>query len=170
MKKVLFAVFAALSLSGMAIAQDKPLPEPVTVTPEQAAYNDMWDWLLKYKDYDKNAAYQIITGIQDKVKLEFPMPQSLKDALAAAAAKRDAAWTDLAKNAGCSSYEEFMIKFKNDVNFQIQYKSAWSEIESTYSRETSSLSTNYNTEFNKRFQTACVEAIKRIQESANAMH
>jgi hypothetical protein len=170
MKKVLLAVIAAMCFTGMAMAQDKPIPEPAPITPEQQAYNDMWQWLLQYENYDKNAASQFMQGIQDKVKLEFPLPQSLQDALTAAAAKRDAAWADLAKRAGCSSVDEFMIKYKSDINFASQYKGAWADIETTYARETSGLTTNYNAEFNKRFQTACVEAIKRIQESANAMH
>jgi hypothetical protein len=170
MKKALLAVITAVCFTGMAMAQqDKPIPEPVPITPEQQAYNDMWNWLLKYENYDKNAAIQFINGISDKIKQEFPMPQTLQDALAAAAARRDAAWAELIKTSGCSSADEFWTKYKTDMNFSIQYKSAESDIQTAYAREINSLTDAYSAEFNKRFQIACVEAIKRIQESANAM-
>ena len=156
MRKIAFLSMVAIFLAGSVHAQQMP--------------QDLIQWLIEYFNYDKNAAYAVINEVQGKVKQEFPMDQKLVDALKALDVQQQAAMVDLAKKNGYSDYNEFYSAAK--------YKSAsgdwtwFNEIQNIYSEygtARSNLTASYNAEFNKRVTEATTEAIKRLQENANAM-
>jgi hypothetical protein len=156
MKNIAFLATVAIFLAGNVQAQQMP--------------QDLIQWLIEYFNYDKTAAYEVINGVQDKVKQEFPMDQKLVDGLKVLDVQQQAAMADLAKKNGYSDVNEFYSAAK--------YKSAsgdWTwfndiqNLNSEYSTARSNLTASYTAEFNKRVTEATNEAIKRLQVNANAM-
>lgn len=106
-----------------------------------------------------------------KIKQEFPMDPQMQAAIAAIESQKVADYNALAQKYGCSSWDELMKKDKYDPIFQ--NNKIWDErqkIDDEYGTEYSKIVTPYYTEFNKRYENAVIEAIKRIQENAKTMN
>jgi hypothetical protein len=164
MKKILLSALSVLCLTGAVAA---------AATPEQIEYNDMVSWLiLSYYNSDKDAAYKMLNGIQDKIKAEFPMDQKIVEAVNAIRAQSQTAQEELAKKYGFADYKAFYMDLKY---YPEKYKNAqdvWAEINQVgkqYSDAENALTKAYYDEFYKRVQAAEIEAIKRLQENAKAM-
>ncbi len=152
MKKVILAAIAVASLSGLAMAQSSD-------------YNELMTWLIAYNNNDKAAAYASLDGISADIQKQFPMDQSLKDAVNAAAAKQTADMQALAAKLGYTNYKDMFGKPLDKAT-----QDAIDKINSDYSTNAAVVNMNaYYTELGKRYQAAAVEAIKRIQENAKAM-
>jgi len=156
MKKIALLAAVAIFLAGNVHAQQ--------------ISQDLYLWLIEYFNYDKTAAYEVINEVQAKVKQEFPMDQKLVDALKALDVQQQAAMADLAKKNGYSDINEFYsaAKYKSASGDWTWYN-AIQNLYSEYGTARSNLTASYNTEFNKRVTEATNEAIKRLQENANAM-
>ena len=171
MKKALLSALSIVCLTGMAIAQDYNKPPVPPVPPEQIEYNNMVEWLFNYYNQDKEATYQMLNGIQEKIRAEFPMDQKLVDAVNAARAQSDAALLVVAKKYGFTNYDEFYMDLKYHPE-KYNNGAPWQEIELIWKQGTATeqnLTKEYNEALSKRVQTAEIEAIKRLQENAKAM-
>jgi hypothetical protein len=173
MKKFIFAITTTvLCLTGISFAA------------QETEFNSALDWLIHYyvdqrdpnepysmENDPKMKAHELMDEISAKIKQDFPMDQKLQDALTDVQQKKDAALLAFAQKYGYSSVKEMEMKIKQDFEpsegsaiYNELYK-----IQQDYDNMANELSKAYNVEFQNRFQSACVEAIKRIQENANAM-
>jgi hypothetical protein len=162
MKKIILALVVACLANG-SMAQE------YTPTPEQVELNNMMSWLFEYYNYDKDAAYQTINGIQSKVVAEFPMDPKLAEAVKAAEAKGQAAQLALAQKYGFATIDAFYGEQKYHPE---KYPDAKGELQAIYveqSTQISILTKAYTDELNRRIQTAEIEAIQRLQANANTM-
>lgn len=109
--------------------------------------------------------------LYNKIKQDFPMPSEMEAAVAAIESQKVANYNALAQKYGCSSWDELMKKDKYDPIFQDnKIFEERQKIDQTYQESYSKTVTSYYTEFNKRYENAVIEAIKRIQENAKVMN
>jgi hypothetical protein len=169
MKKIIITAIAAVFLAGVSMAQNTP-------TPEQSAYQEAWQWLIQYKNWDKEAAYKVIDDMRAKIQQEYPMDQKLQDAVNAVQAQLKASELAIAQKYGFANYEALYMDLKyNGANWKggaDKYEEVTRElkvIESDCGNKQADLTRAYNDEFHKRYEAACVEAVNRLKADANAM-
>jgi hypothetical protein len=99
------------------------------------------------------------------------MPADLQAAVADVKYKEQAELLALAQKYGYSSYEDLVNHIKTDPKLNSQdIFTQENEIKNRSGTAQASLTENYRQEFNARWQGAVIEAIKRIQENAQAMN
>jgi myosin-crossreactive antigen len=157
MKRIIATLVAVVCLAGVSIAQ-------------QSDYSTMLDWLIQYKQ-DKAAAYEVVEQMRTKIQLEFPMDPKVQEAVTAAQQKRAAAEQAVAIRLGFANYQALYgdIKYNAAKYEGSAVSKELNQIAQEQITTQQNLTNAYNTEFRTRFEAACVEAIKRIQENANAM-
>jgi hypothetical protein len=114
----------------------------------------------------------LTNDMYNKIKQEFPMPAEIQAALTAIDNKKAADYLILAQKYGYSSWENLANNMKKDPQFNSGTCPIWNEmaaIDQSYNTARSNTGNAYWTEFHQRYETAVIEAIKRIQENANAM-
>jgi hypothetical protein len=112
----------------------------------------------------------LINDMYRQVKVEFPMDASLQATVVALDAKKNASYLEVAQRYGYSSWNELWNNVKKDP--ALQEAKIWeqqSKIDNEYTVAYSAATNTYYKEFNKRYETAVIEAIKRIQDNASAM-
>jgi hypothetical protein len=169
MNKILLSALGVVCMAGIALAADKVVPQP---TPEQIEYNNMVDWLYKYYNSDKEAMYQMLNGISDKIKTEYPMDQKIVDAVNAIRAQSQAAQLEVAKKYGFTNYNDFYGDLKYHPEKYGDANAVWAEINQVgkqYSDQESNLTAAYREDLNKRILAAEIEAVERLQGNAKAM-
>ena len=127
--------------------------------------------LLQYENWDKDAAYKVITDMRTKIQQEFPMDQKLVDAVNAVQAQQKAAELALAQKNGYASVDAMMIdlKYKDGQGKYIDMMEQLKVLDNDYLMKQADLTRAYNDEFQKRYEAACIEAINRIKANANTM-
>jgi hypothetical protein len=185
MKKVLLAAVVTAGLCGSLFAKSAN------------EYGDLTTWLQKYYCQQYNVTYLTPndpgydeakrTGsgmfsmpvsawsLQDemwrKIQLEYPMPADLQAAVTEVKYKEQAELLALAQKYGYSSYLELFNHIKTDPKLNPQdIITQENEIKSRSGSAQASLTETYRQEFNARWQATVIEAIKRIQENAQAMN
>jgi hypothetical protein len=105
------------------------------------------------------------------IKQEFPMNATLQAAVASIQEQKNAGYLALAQKYGYSSYDELVKNIKKDPQFKgIELSMLTQPIDAKFSQDYSTATNAYWAEFNKRYETAVIEAIKRIQENAKVMN
>lgn len=155
MKKVILTVIAAMCLIGMTLAQPS--------SASGSDFNEVWMEWLKFNNWDKNAAYQVMDQMQAKIRQEFPMDPQLAQTLDNLQTQYYAAMQAKAKEYGYSNFKDAYVSDNQEL------VAALKNIEGQYSQQRNQLTSAYNEEFNRRYNTACMEAMKRLMENANAM-
>lgn len=185
MKKLLWAAVITAGLCGSLFAKSA------------SEYGDLTTWLQKYYCQQYNVPYLTPNdpgydeakrtnsgmfsmpvsawSLQDemwrKIQLEYPMPADLQAAVADVKYKEQAELLALAQKYGYSSYEDLVNHIKTDPKLNSQdIFTQENEIKNRSGTAQASLTENYRQEFNARWQGAVIEAIKRIQENAQAMN
>jgi hypothetical protein len=155
MKKVLFTSVAALCLIGMTIVQ------PSSASGDD--FNAVWMEWLKFNNWDKDAAYQVMNQMQEKIRQEFPMDPQLAQTLDNIQKQYYAAMEAKAKEYGYSNFKDAYQSDNQELVSALKY------IEADFMNQRSQLTSAYYEEFNRRYNAACVEIMKRLMENANAM-
>lgn len=112
----------------------------------------------------------LINDMYKQIKTEFPMDAGLQATINELETKKNAAYLEIAQRYGYSSWNELWDNVKKDP--ALQDGKIWEQqgiIDNEYTTAYSAATNAYYKEFNKRYETAVVEAIKRIQDNANAM-
>jgi hypothetical protein len=155
MKKVIFASIAALSLIGL------PLTQPVSASGDD--FNTVWMKWLEFNNWDKEAAYQVMDQMREKIRQEFPMDPKLQQTINDLATQHWADMDAIAKQYGFQNYKEASGSNNEEVVMILK------KMEADYSQQNSQLTSAYYEEFNRRYDAACLETMKRLMENANAM-
>lgn|SRR5512133_1359173 len=185
MKKVLLAVVVTAGLCGSLFAKSA------------SEYGDLTTWLQKYycqqynvpyltpndPGYDEAkrtqtgmfsmpvSAWSLQSEMWNKIQKEYPMPADLQAAVTALEKKQEADYLALAQKYGYSSIEKLFDNIKQDSNLDpVEIERQMNEIRNQYGTAHASLTETYRQEFNARWQAAVIDAIKRIQENAQAMN
>jgi hypothetical protein len=155
MKKVVFAIVAALSLIGL------PISQPSSASGSN--FNDVWMEWLKFNNWDKNVAYQVMDQMQTKIRQEFPMDPQIQQAVNNLQTQYYAAMQAKASEYGYSNFKDAYASNNEEL------VKALKSIDMQYNQQQSQLTSAYYAEFNRRYETACLETIQRLMENANAM-
>lgn len=183
MNKAFFMAIATMCLASMSIAQmsDERLQLQQWLQKYYCQQNNV-EWLSsddpRYSEMKQKGegifSLPPLTLEQDmyaKIKLEFPMDPGLQSAITVLQNQKTANYLALAQRYGYSSYDELWKNIKTDPKLQnVNIFSETQKIDNEYSASYFNITSTYNTEFNKRYEAAVIEAIKRIQENANAMN
>jgi hypothetical protein len=166
MKRTIFAMITLASLAGFAWSQDekRDVPEitPRTVDPIAAEFNTVMREWLEYNNWDKEVAYTVITDLNTKIREDFPMNPATLQAISELDAKEQAELSALAKEMGYDHYKDAMTTDNPRAG-------EFRDLMSNYSQLRGNLTREYSEEFNRRYQTACIDAMKRLMENGNAM-
>jgi hypothetical protein len=155
MNKMIFAGIAALCLIGVTFVQ------PSSASGDE--FNAVWMEWLKFNNWDKDAAYQVMNQMQEKIRQEFPMDPQLAQTLDNIQKQYYAAMEAKAKEYG---YSNFKDAYQSDNQELVM---ALKNIDGQFNQQRSQLTSAYYEEFNRRYNAACVEIMKRLMENANAM-
>jgi hypothetical protein len=176
MKKIFLSMLAVACLAGISMAQDKPAPDVTPPTPEQSAFQGAWEWLIQYENWNKEAAYKVIDDMRNKIQQEYPMDSKLQEAVNAVQSQLNASELAIAQKYGFATYEALYMDLKyKGANWKggaDKYEEVMRELkilENDCQIKQADLTRAYQEEFQKRFEAACVEAINRLKDNANAM-
>jgi hypothetical protein len=159
MNRVILTAIVATCLAGTVLAGDT-LQVSASQIQNQNEFNEMWTWLIEYNNFNKDAAAQVFNEMEQKIRQEFPMDPKLQQTLDALIKEQYAALEAKAKELGYSNYKD-AYNSPNGTQMKI--------IEGDYQNRINTLRSDYDKEFHLRYQNACIEAVKRLQENANAM-
>jgi hypothetical protein len=182
MKKMILSAIATISFASISSAQFSE------------EMNQLSQWLGKYYCEQNNVEYirtddprygelkakgegmfalpplTLVSDMYKKIKQEFPMDPSLQAAVTAIENQKAASFLAVAQKYGYSSWTELWSSVKDDPRLKnAKIPEEQQRIDAEFSTAYSSATGAYYTEFYKRYETAVIEAIKRIQENAKAM-
>ena len=129
----------------------------------QDEFNTVFQQWLEFNNWDKMAAYEVMDQMRQKIREEFPMDPQLVKTINDLATQHYAAMEAKAKEYGYSNYKEAAGSNNEELVMLLK------NMEVEYSRQNSQLTSAYNEEFNRRYNSACVETMKRLMENAEAM-
>jgi len=154
MKRVILSAIAAACFVSAVTAQ-------VPSTSEE--YNNLLsEWIL-LNNGSKDAAYAAFEGFYETIKTEFPIDPAIAQAVAAIRAQGDATVKTKAKEMGFDNFKDAFDPTKNS-----RYQEIRDLQESFYTQERA-LTSAYNEEFQRRYQQACIDAMKRLMENIETM-
>lgn len=161
MKRMVLTSMAVVCLAGVMYAQDDVV-STVTVDPTQQAFSDLWTKWIEFNNWDKDAAYQTIDEIEQKVREEFPMDPEVQKQVNAISEKMYADLEALANEMGYSNFKD--AYGSGDPRVQ-----ELKQIESVASQETHNLTESYYQELQRRYRVACIDALTRLMENAQSV-
>jgi hypothetical protein len=117
------------------------------------------------------SAWTLQTEMWNKIQQEYPMPADLQAAVKALEDQKNAQFQALAQKYGYASIDELSKNIKSDPKLNIaDIERQINEIRNQCGAANAALTAAYREEFSSRWQAAVIEAIKRIQENAQAMN
>ena len=172
-KKIVGIMAAALCCAGVAWSNE---------------YQDMENWLFKAyanglneKDNtveyynQKDAFYAFVGTIKTKIQQEYPVdPQLTKqiaDLKAATAAKEAAKLSELGASSASVLVEKLIQKYGGDkaVAYASPEYLSYAAIGQDMNQTINNLMAAYNAEFQRRYEAAFIEAVKKFQENGSTM-
>jgi hypothetical protein len=164
MKRVIAAVAVVVCCAGVMYAQDETKVEPpaVTVDPTQQTFNDVWMKWIEFNNWNKDAAYATLQNIEESIRADFPMDPAVTKQLQAISEEMYARLEAKAKEMGFTNFKDAFVS--DDPRVQ-----ELKQIQGEYSTQQHNLTHEYYEEFNRRYQLACIDAISRLMENAQAI-
>jgi hypothetical protein len=164
MNRLILTAIAAISLAGFVAAQDVKVQLPAATDPAtiQQEFNQVMNEWLNFNNWDKEAAYKVLNDLNGKIRSEFPLDPQIQKALEELNRKQYAELDAKAKEMGYTNFKDALASSDPraaDIKL----------IMTNYDSQRFNLTAAYNEEFNRRYHSACIDAMKRLMENAAAM-